>query len=447
LAKKIIENKNLYFFFGALFCLNFSYAFLLCQIDQTYSAFLTLPFLILLFIFFLLGTQFFLKLDPAYKPLHCILISGLLIHLGLISGVFCTSLNIPIFWVPDSNSIHVPGSLNLLDYMNGSDLREKTSLYDRTYLTHILVAIFFKIFGINHFASSLALIVPKLITIILIYKVSIKIDNEKTALLASLIYCFLPTQIFYSLVFYKEAVVQMLVAVLIYNLFLLNQKLSWKLFPTVISFILVLLALGNERHYLIPCYVVAMLVLTLLSTRISIIARIFVLFACYACYKFFLHFYTDIHYRTIVATVLAYRDVFLSYPDVTPINKWLPYPFTVIKLFFSPYFTFDKLKNYQYFAGLITFGSFFYQILAFSLLAGIYQKFKQKQQIRMLIVQLIPFLIFLGIFGYVAPYDGRARDSFLPLIAIYSSSVILNSTFFNKLINYLPILKKQKAIS
>jgi uncharacterized membrane protein len=92
---------------------------------------------------------------------------------------------------------------------------------------------------------------------------------------------------------------------------------------------------------------------------------------------------------------------------------------------------------------LIIWGSFFSQII---LLAAAWQVLKDlKTNVNSFVKNqgflFLPFLGFMAVFGYVAPFAGRLRDAFVPLLAIYFAVAFLRAS------NSLSIkLKKSKAI-
>lgn len=361
--------------------------------------------------------KFFISSQEAKPVLKLVLA----VHVGLLLGVSIFDSSGQVLWVTDSVNIHIPGAERVMQFIAGDGLGSHSSKYDRTYLAHIFSGIFFYFFGVNQLASGLGLMIGKLGAVYFTFRLGKELVDYRVGQIASVIYILLPTALFYSVTFYKEATVQFLVVFA--SFYLLKSVRYWK-WTDLMAFFVALVLLTNERHYLGPCFAVAFVIGILLSSKVRPEVKILTLYSGVAFYWYFSEKYWDTKIEIVLTSLKNYRSHYLSYTDVNPINRSLPYPIAVLKLYLSPFFTFGKVRAYDHMATLLTWGSFFYQLVA--LVAGlVFVVPKIKSNLRNEIVLLaIPMTSFLLVFGYVAPYNGRLRDSFIPLICIYCVLVI-----------------------
>ncbi len=339
------------------------------------------------------------------------------IHLGIILGIYILDSYSTFLWVTDSMTMHVPGSSRLLSFLEGrSDTIERINYYDRTYLAHVFGAISFKIFGENHFASAIGLIVPRILTTLLIFWSSCKLEaSKKSTTIVCLIYCFLPTVIFYTTTFYKEATVQLWVALSYFLFISLIKDISLKNgFLLLVS----LVCLGYERHYLAPFIGAGVFFFILFSKRVDFVYKILGVVMAIVGHWAFTSYYRDLHLSEIVDNIIKFKGLYSQYSDVSEINKVIPFPLGSIKLLFSPFPTFIKFKTYTNISTLITWSFLVYHLVVLTFLYSIFRLIRKKKNIVELFSLLVPFIIFILMFGYIAPYNGRTRDSFLPLVLI-----------------------------
>ncbi len=342
----------------------------------------------------------------------------LAVHLGILLGVALLDSTGAMLWVVDSKSTHVPMAENVVGFLVGNGFGSVPSGNSQLYLAHVLSGVFFLVFGVNQLASGLALMLGKLGAVFYLFQFSRELVDDRAARLATLIYILLPTALFYTVTFYKEATVQFLVAMACYYMFRIHRHGRWQEF---LLLCLALLLLGNERHYLAPCFGVAMGLLIIFSRRIPVWLKAGMLISGAVGYDLFCRFYWAFSVDNVLATIQNYRTQYLSFPDVSEINKTLPYPIAVVKLYLSPYFTMVKISSYFGPASLIAWGSFLYQITAVLAPFGFLKLVKEEtSDARIVTIVTIPFFILVAVFGYVAPYNGRLRDSFLPLLCLFA---------------------------
>jgi hypothetical protein len=370
--------------------------------------------------------------DHLYKYLPVMVVFAT--HCGILMAFYSVQPSNTILWVPDSYSMHIPGAQNIADFIHGeARIRTTDNIFDKIYFTHVLVGIFFSIFGVNPVSSSIVLMFAKACTVFLIYMLGSKMFGKRTGAYGALLYATMPTVLFYTLVYYKEAIIHLIVAVIFLSAHsIVNEKKMIYLIPLSGS----LLLLGNERFYLLPMFMVSIYLYSIaaksIATNIKITIQVFVILVI-AIFSY--------HYRYILNLVELsnLRDAYLSYPDVTSINKTLPYYASLIKLLFSPYITSIKFKLYGHLGLLLIWGSVPNQLAILFSIFGMYINVKNDFKNHFLII--LPFIFFLLLFAYIAPYSGRQRDSFYPIIAVYAGFAI------NYMLNSMAAMKKKTRLN
>lgn len=398
----------------------FVYGYLITLNSLVLNNTFSIIFIILLIFSLYLGSKICEKLEDRKSTIVFLLLITFVVNFFMIIGTAAAFPAEKMLWVTDSYDMHIPGSVRIMEFFQGKMDSPiiRSSIYDRTYLAHILGAIFFALFGVNQIASSLSLLTPKVICAYFIFKGTKSLLGFDYAKVATLTYAFLPTAIFYTITFYKEATLQMLISMILYFIIMLYNRPRFRYF---IALIFLFLFLGNERHYLVPCFAVAAILFVFLSKRLNLTYKIGTIAVCIIGYKLFTAYYWDVNFSRFLETLIIFKNKYSDYPDVTTINKNLPYPLGVFKLMLSPYVTIIKLETYTHYATLLTWGSITYHILALFFMVSCYKICKVLNKSRLIIILMAPFVIFLFTFGYVAPYNGRLRDSFLPLIIMIGS--------------------------
>ncbi|HXH73873.1 MAG TPA: glycosyltransferase family 39 protein [Bacteriovoracaceae bacterium] len=344
-------------------------------------------------------------------------------HLGILIGFLIGGGAENLLWVVDSYEIHVPGSVNVANFLQGSEaLRTTSSPIDRLYLTHWIIGILFSILGAGPFVSGLGLMLVTLLSTWVLYEMAKKIMDEKMATIASLIYATAPTVLFYTLAYYKEAVIQMLVLCFCYSYVCFTRKQS---FLALLGCLVSMFALLSERFYLAPFLASILFIFILFSRSVRLYAKILVIvmgaLMVGIIYKKYHNYYFD--FDAIFESLKLARGAYNNYSDVNPsYNSELFYPLAFLKIYLTPIFTPNKLSLFHGYSTLLTWGSFFHQLIAGSMVIGLLIKcFKLKFTDYLL---LLPFLLFLALFAYIAPYNGRLRDSFYPIIALFTAPTL-----------------------
>jgi hypothetical protein len=349
------------------------------------------------------------------------------LHLGILLGYFLWDSPIDRLWVSDSISLHVPSAKAVVDLLLSRS--SSTAVAADFHFAHYFVGIFFLLFGANPVASGIALLIPKLITIVLTFKLGARAFNERVGLVAAASYGLLPTILFYTLVFYKEAFVHCFAMGATYILFLINRREHTKGHVALLFGLLILIA--NERFYLFPLFVISTLWVFWSAIALSNLRRAaFLILLAGSAAVYVVQFSGKVDFSNFFSELTRFKNEYNSYPDVD--RRWnadLLYPLGVIKLYFSPYFHPRKFDLFNEFSLLLIWGSFLNQIV---LLFGVVQVFRQiladgfAKFTKLFGFLFVPFIGVMLVFGYVAPFAGRIRDTFVPLIAIFFAKIYVD---------------------
>lgn len=386
--------------------------------------------LFLLFAFLLVQS-----LSDHQKIFKLILVS----YTTLVFGILLFSLYLGVvpqsFWVPDSVATHLPESLKFKTFLtDGQDISFSFKDFFKTpgRLTHTLTGISLYLFGDNFFATGVAQLLFKLVTMVTILKSTQMFFNRNIAITAVSLYAFTPTVFFYTNVLYKESAIHMLVSLAFYCL--LKFIFSKRYFYFSIASFLCLLLLFGERYYLAPLFVFPFIgfLLTLFfdgkkSLYIFCSTGLICFFMCF-------YFFPE-KFNLLWTRVENLRNFHSSFGDIAnQINYHIPYPVAVVKTLFSPYFTLNKFSIFVGFSNLLIWGSFINQLVILFSLFGFFSNLK-KSVIHFYI--WLPFIIFLLFAAYISPWSGRTRDSFYPIIVCYAAYFLHSNekiiSFFKKI--------------
>jgi hypothetical protein len=346
----------------------------------------------------------------------------MMLHLGILAGFYFSGRGESALWVIDSYQMHIPGSKNIANYLMGFEgLREQDSVFDKIYFTHLVVGVFFILFGINPISSGLALMLAKVATILIMFHLGKRMFDGKIASIAILIYSLSPISLFYTITFYKEAIVQLLVIMIYFSIFsFVSKNNSSRVYSTYIIFLLSLLLIMNERFYLFPIFIFTGILLIMLNHSIRVgIKCLILLLSISGGYIFYNVYSTALDFSNLLEVLNGFRSAYHNYSDVDPINADIPYSLAFLKFIFTPFFTLNKFDIFDGYSYLLIWGSFLGQIIMIFSLFGMYKSLRLNFSRTWFM--LMPFFIFLCIFAYISPFNGRIRDSFLPLIALYSA--------------------------
>lgn len=405
------------------FFLSFFFSLVICKGGHFAQNVASICYVVFLMTFLLINLAEIVKksnLDLIRKRALCFIV---LTHLGILCGYAFGQGTENMFWNVDSYEIHLPGAVNFANIFNGTEgLRSLTSSLDRIYFTHLIVGLFFYLFGVSPITSSLCLALIKLMSGVVIERLGRELANKKVGVIALLIFATAPTVLFYTLSYYKIAIVQLMLVTCCYFSFNFSRKPS---FVSIASFIVCNLFLLNESVYLGLAVSSLLILQTLSSKLISRFAKALMLVVFFAFMVVtYLKYESYFSFNSVFDSLRSIKDQYNNYEDVNPrFNSQLPYFLQLLKLYLTPVFTFNKLDIFKDFSALLTWGSFFHQLIALAMafvLIFLPKSFEKKDYFF-----LFPFLLFLLLFAYIAPYNGRLRDSFYPLIAIFAAPALI----------------------
>ncbi len=326
-----------------------------------------------------------------------------------------------VLWVPDSITLHGPGAERAMAFLKGNGSLDFASVFGEqvqfTYLWAALLGIFA---GINPVSTAVSNLMIKLLTWFLWHRSIEKHYGQQIANVTLLLLMFVPTQIFYGLVFYKEPVVQLLVVIA------LSAALDLRVSPNAKSVVFgaaSVLCLAIERIYLAP--MLGLVLLLSISPHIKSFAfnrRTIAggVFALGAVWVFGTVFFRDFSLLKIFDNLAWLRHNYMNAPGVDKAwNQDIAYPLAVIKTLFTPFFHPNKLEVFKDFSAILTWGAIPSQAVTMLAVFGVSVEFiRTKLKTAILVV---PFALFLLLFAYLAPYSGRQRDSFYPVIALFAA--------------------------
>jgi hypothetical protein len=220
--------------------------------------------------------------------------------------------------------------------------------------------------------------------------------------------------LFYTLTLYKEAAIQAYtVWIFLFIYIFAREDKWWALAPAL----LLTGFLAFERIYL-PWMFVTTYLIVLFANRgryryaaIAIAVLGFVLAFMYTPWLKDSPLLLIEKLKELRQSQMGYTDYSFKY------NYEIPYPLAVLKTLFTPFITPGKFTLFSDFSYLLIWGSFVNQAVMVAFAYQWWREAKAKSVFHFSL--LVPFLICTLLLAYIAPWAGRIRDSFFPLIALY----------------------------
>ncbi len=347
------------------------------------------------------------------------------LYLGIGLGHYLFNAPETSIWMTDSLRTHIPRSLHFMDFYTGAKkhLFSGLIIYPGS-VTHAFFGFIFMIFGKSVYSTLLGIYLIKSATIFITYKVLLELFDNRRAAIGALAYTILPTIMFYTVAFYKEATVQLLFSLILYLAILIKNKMKYSLAP-ILALVLILLA--RERFYIaaicIPYLFLEFLTMKNISKLVKGISAIAISIAViYIAKAQEVAISSDP--TMFFERLKELRESYKNLPHVNQINYSLPYPLAFIKLLYSPYMTFNKFDHYHSYSLLLIWGSFFNQIIIIIGSIGFFKAIRDKKWD--LIRISTPLLILLTFAAYISPYSARLRDSTYLVIIIFAIYLMRN---------------------
>lgn len=367
-----------------------------------------------------------------------LILSGVLVYLGVVIGLVLAGRTDQL-WVADSNTLHVPGVSRAVEFLSGRGALSMKSVFgEQVQLVYLWVALWVLPLGLTPVVTALALLVLKVVTWLYVERRVRENFGAEAAQQALCFLIFVPTQIFYGLVFYKEPMVQLLASVAIFE--------SLRFYRTgrngaLLAAFVAISFLALERFYLAPMIFFGVLAaMSRLLGRSSARQRVVMAVGALAAIGVFGFLYMrDFGEIEFFPRLARFRADMMAPSDIS--REWnadLWYPLAVVKVLFTPFFTFHKFEIFRDLSALLTWGSFASQVVIALGCYGFWLQMRgggarveaplggrpaSEARVGALIMAL-PLIAFILFFGYLAPYSGRQRDSFFPVIATFAALAV-----------------------
>ncbi|MEI7529968.1 MAG: glycosyltransferase family 39 protein [Elusimicrobiota bacterium] len=415
----------------ALFICASSYAYGILTVPRPFYSTVTLGFLAALLAVFLVNLARILRADESALggELRRVLLCAGALHCALILGFYLSGHPQTALWVEDSYHLHIPGAVNVAAYIHGREALGSIGVpFGGVFLTQALVGVFFSFLGASPVVSAAVLALVKLLAVVVLFRLGRMMFGERAGLIGALLYVFSPTILYYTTVFYKEAVIQLVVAALLLAALRIYRKAGgwgdWLLLAASLA------ALINERFYLFFFFLLALIPPALHAARslgrFSRAGAALLAAACFSALAYKYMGWVNAKFGPLNSSEGCFfsginnlRALYNGFPDVSSVNSTLAYPFAFLKILFTPFFTMNKFQLFSDYSYILIWGSFFNQAVIALSLYGLYKALRADWRTHGLL--LFPYFLFLCIFAYVAPFNGRLRDSFYPLITIYAA--------------------------
>lgn len=397
---------------------SFLYAFFLPSLSGAADSYVTIPFV--LFLFYMIFKSSSLDVNKLSCVKYIVQVN-LALYLSLIVGFKFGNYSILSVWMPDSFYIHLPRAVNFAAFLHGvADIKSSTSEFDNLFFAHVWMGLFYYLFGVGIYVTLLAIMPIKILTSVLIYKSAKILFGKRAGLTSALLYACSPTVLFYTLTFYKEYALHLLVSMSVLLFIKLTKKFT---FHNLFLLVMTILLLVNERYYVgvftsIPCFWYFFF-----SSNTSRNLKASAVMLGVLGVVFFFYSYSEFHFTTILSDLRTFRNAMNSYSDVSGLNMSLPYPLAFLKVLFTPFFTLSKLDMMFDTSYLLIWGSFINQII---IMLGVFGFLRSLKKSFLMTISLgLPFIVLLLLFAYIAPYSGRVRDSYYPIIVLFGGNMFL----------------------
>lgn len=416
----LLDTTKNHLFYVATFFMSLIYSLTILFADNTSDHIITIIYIFFLLIIFV---RELLIVDKRDDYIQGFLFYTASIHLGLACGFLFSDQAVSLVWLHDAQKEHLPNAFEIKNFLSTFDLNDLDSPIIGNYrLTHLVVGVFF-LFGTTPMMSILALTFLKFCAIYYLYLYIKESLGEKEAYVGALVFIFSPSILFYSFTLYKDLSVQLLLSATLYYFHksLISKKL---LFSPFLLISVILLAL--ERSYMLFSLIPLILVVPFYLKDVDKIVKYSVVLAfiifTFVGYREFVNIWS---LGELVNYFKDYRIQYNSYSYMNAkYNKDLPYLLAFIKLYLTPFFTLDKFKLFFNFSILLTWGSFIHQATMILFTIGVFHELKNN--FKRGIINILPFLIFMVAFAYIASYSGRTRNSYYSIICMYTSYGLLN---------------------
>lgn len=361
--------------------------------------------------------------DLKINCFYPIIIAGA-IHLGIMFGYWLGDGGLDMLWPYDTIDHHLPNALKLVSAING-DVSEfnifSSNPFETIYLSNIWVGLFFTLFGVDPIVSLFAMMLVKFITIYFICQAGRIISGDsRVGYFAGIIYAMQPNITFYTIQFYKEFAIHFLSIVCIYTIAKSSEHKKYY-FISMIP----LLALIVERFYIAIFLFISILGLIVYKEKNHLFKLFIGLLATISPIMILRYYFPDQNITDLIASLKSLQETHNASPDVSnpASNMFIDFPRIVL----TPFITQEKIDNYIKYDSLLIFGGLIHQFIIIFYVIGIWKSRKNTMTL-----MNASFLFLCLLLAYIQPYNGRARDSLYPMIAIYASIGLIKKNIIKK---------------
>jgi len=343
------------------------------------------------------------------RPVLFLVLTAFMMH-----GFFITShyaFNGPehYLWAVDTYNQHLKKALTFKDFLSGNSplvILDSDNFYNRNYISAMVVGFFFFLGDTNPFFSSLAMIVVKCFTIILIFNTVRNITrSQQIAVISSFLYIINPDVFYYTLIFYKEFFVHFLVALFFYFISCVKPKYLMAFIPIALMYI--------DRFYLSVFLFVSLIVIFIAKEKPSIGVFLTIFISSFVLGMLVIKSITGNY------NIYSFFDRFLSHKLHYSLNSnakvSMGFFLDFIRISFTPFiniFTVEKFSNYS---SLLIAGGVFHKAVMMMYFYGL-SRFHRSP-----IVWInLTVLALLILFALIGPFNGRVRDSIYPIIVMWA---------------------------
>lgn len=379
----------------------------------------------------ILSAVLFRSAHQAYKnqlapvPKFEVVITVVGIALGLLLPAIIGNKAADFFWAVDSLSTHIPRATAIADWLTGNGTFPfESAINAQGGLTQLWIGFTFWIFGEAPAASVLGLASFRILTCVVLIKICRELFGSKKFDIVFLFYALYPNALFHTTVYFKEALIHLLIATALLLLIRIYKNLrSPESNSLEIQNIVFLSAIFSmlyvERFYLVLLFLplIGLMIAFGLKRRHLPVAIGTALVGVGIVY---FHPYFQSSFSELAGKIREMREAHKSFPGINiQVNYEIPLWLAFLKSLFTPIWSPSKIEVFRGFSALITWGSFLGHVIILGYIAGAYRAVKKHGWFHLWIQ--IPFIVFLLAIAYVSPWAGRIRDSFAPLFVVYST--------------------------
>lgn len=342
---------------------------------------------------------------------------------GILMGLFFLPADSSHIWQVDSTHAHIPISQYYSEFFAGE--KPWARIPRRSgFITHSITGFIFNLTGsVSTFTTYASLVFMKSLVVLFLCFLGTIVYNVRLGLMSALFYIFNPIVLFYTTAFYKEVGVHLLVVVS--YLSVLYPLRSRRFYFLALAPIFIYM-LFFERMYLSASFCLYP-ALYLIFSEYNLSGKVRFLIVSVVVFAGFYGLRDYISPSVLLEKIEYHRDRHSQFPDVNrAMNYDIPYFVAYIKAALGPYLTPSKFSVYKGYSLLLVWGAItnhIYQLIFWVYITNILMTFKKHKT---LVFMVVPYVVFLLLMAYIAPWNVRVRDSFLPIVGLIFVHALMN---------------------